>query len=282
MRGRTEAIIAAVLATGTVLFVWVGAAVVGLVTLRKGINQGLAVLAWALLPAVVLAVMGDTGPLATLLGVTAAAAILRLTTSWQWALAIAVLSGLVTTVLLSLFGSEFVASFVKMVDEAIAEVAKQPGAVDVSALQAVGAGPVVIALLGMGNTITVTLCLMLARWWQAGLYNPGGFRAEFHQLRLRPAMAVGLIACGAVLSSIGGDYRVMALLFALPFVFAGFALVHGLAARKNISGNWLGLFYVGWLLLDPLKALLMVLALADSWLDFRSRLGKTPGGMTGN
>ncbi len=73
MRGRMQAVIVAAVATGSVLFAWIGAAVVALVTLRKGTNQGLYVLFWALLPAFIVAWGGDTGPLTTLLGVALAA-----------------------------------------------------------------------------------------------------------------------------------------------------------------------------------------------------------------
>ncbi len=52
MRGRMQAVIVAAVATGSVLFAWLGAAVVALVTLRKGTNQGLYVLFWALLPSI--------------------------------------------------------------------------------------------------------------------------------------------------------------------------------------------------------------------------------------
>jgi len=40
----------------------------------------------------------------------------------------------------------------------------------------------------------MSICLlMLARWWQAVLYNPGGFQQEFHQFKLQPAIAMMLM-----------------------------------------------------------------------------------------
>jgi hypothetical protein len=35
------------------------------------------------------------------------------------------------------------------------------------------------------------LALLLGRWWQAGLFNPGGFRPEFQELRLGRPLAAG-------------------------------------------------------------------------------------------
>jgi hypothetical protein len=100
MRGRAQAVLVAALATGTVLFAWIGAAVVALVTLRKGAGHGAYVLFWALLPAAMLAALGDPGPVTTLLGVMLLAVVLRASHSWSWSLVAAVLSGLLTGLLL--------------------------------------------------------------------------------------------------------------------------------------------------------------------------------------
>jgi hypothetical protein len=87
-------------------------------------------------------------------------------------------------------------------------------------------------------------------------------------------MLLLLLAAGLGLASGGSDYQFWALIFAVPLVFAGFGLAHGVVAVRGLGGNWLGLFYVLWLLLDPLKILLMLTVVADSWIDIRARLGK--------
>jgi hypothetical protein len=133
----------------------------------------------------------------------------------------------------------------------------------------------VAGLLGLSNAFTISICLILARWWQALLYNPGGFRAEFHRLRLAPVLTLVLLGIGLLLSSLGSEYRLWALVFAVPFVFAGFALIHGLAGQRQLSSNWIGIFYFCWLLFDPVKALVLVLAVVDSWFDIRGRLASS-------
>src|SRR5690625_6133709 len=68
MRGREQAVLVAALSTATLLLSWLGAAVVALVTLRKGTRAGLQVLLWALLPAVLIThFMREVGTLAVLL-----------------------------------------------------------------------------------------------------------------------------------------------------------------------------------------------------------------------
>ena len=62
-------------------------------------------------------------------------------------------------------------------------------------------------------------------------------------------------------------------------MFAGFALVHGLAAKKQLGSNVLTMFYLVWLLFAPVKALLLIVAIVDSWINFRGRVadrGQSP------
>lgn len=272
MKGRGQATFAAVLATGTVLFAWAGAAIVALVILRRGLSAGSFVLLWALLPAIALVAMGDTGPLTTLLGTALAASVLRVTASWPLALTTAVGSGVMTGLAVLMFGGAYVEEILRILGEFIAQLQTQaqsqggeaPAISKPSASQILG-------LLGLSNAITVVLCLILARWWQAMLYNPGGFRSEFHGLRLTPPLTVLLLVSGCGLALLGPDYRFWALIFAVPFMFTGFALVHGLAGQRQLGGNWLGMFYFAWLILEPFKLLLLLLAAADSWLDIRGR-----------
>ena len=44
--------------------------------------------------------------------------------------------------------------------------------------------PLLSAFIASGFVISLITTLLLARWWQSALYNPGGFRKEFYSLRL--------------------------------------------------------------------------------------------------
>ena len=81
MRGRLQALLVSVACAGSMLFCWISAAVLALVTLRKGVGDGAWLLLWALLPAGALVVVfGDSGPLTLLLGTMTLAVVLRTTT----------------------------------------------------------------------------------------------------------------------------------------------------------------------------------------------------------
>jgi hypothetical protein len=274
MRGRYQAIGVAMLASATSIFAWVGAAVVALVILRRGPGHGLVVLGWSLLPALAVALWrADLGALTVLIGGAVAALVLRRTVSWPLALVAAVAAGLLTALLLHVAGNAYVDQLIAALRDAFEELRErvpegQGGAlVEPARAQITG-------LLALSTTVTSVLSLLLARWWQAMLYNPGGFRKEFHRLRLPPLLAAGLIAAGILATLPGPDYRLWAALFAVPFTVAGFALAHGAAGLKGWGRGPLVALYVSWLLFGWVKVLLLLLALVDSWVDIRGRLAR--------
>lgn len=275
MRGRVQAIGIAVAGVLTLLFAWVSAAVVALVVLRRGLGEGLFVLGWTLLAALAVALWGgDIGPATALIGAVVAAQVLRSAVSWPYALVTAVGVGLVTALLLQLFGGSYVEGLLALVGDFLEQLNTQLPADEAGRVAAPVASQVT-GLLGFSATGSTVVALLLARWWQGQLYNPGGFREEFHRLRL-PVGVSALLLIGALLvASIGPEWRLWALMFAVPFVVAGFALVHGLAGRRGWGRGALVLFYLAWLIVDWVKLALMVAALLDSGLNFRDR-GRQP------
>lgn len=273
MRGRAQAVLVAAISTGTVFLAWLGASVMALVTLRKGVRQGFYVLLWSSLPALVAAVwLGDIGPLAVLLVTGLGAWILRYSVSWPLALVVISGAGLAISTLLMLVGQPYLQQLAELLQRVVQEASQGLPANQ----QPASPGVVAIAgILGLSAAGTSALCLLLARWWQAVLYNPGGFREEFHRLRLTPPATMLTLAIGLALSSAAPEWRLWALTAGLPLTVAGFALVHGLVGQRGRGGGLLFAIYALWLLSDWVKGLLILLAVADSWLDFRSR-GRPP------
>mgnify|MGYP007047658754 CR=1 FL=1 len=269
MRGRLQALLVVMMGASTLMFAWISAAVIALVTMRRGLNEGAFLLIWALLPAgYMLAQFGDSGPLAMLVGTTVLAVVLRWTVSLPLTLMASVAVGGITGYLLLMFGSgyleELAAMFAKLFENLQANLPEgqrlpEPG---VSTLA---------GMLGLMNTITCVLCLLLARWWQASLYNPGGFREEFHAIRLTPQLSVVLAVLMLAVSMLGVEYRPWAMLFAVPLSIAGLGFLHARAAHRKLGMGWLSMFYLLWLVLDPIKLVVIGIAIADSFADFRKR-----------
>ncbi|EWH02150.1 hypothetical protein Q427_10185 [Halomonas sp. BC04] len=113
-------------------------------------------------------------------------------------------------------------------------------------------------------------CLALARAWQAGLYNPGGFREEFHGLRLTLRELVVLVVLGVVGMVLG--IPSLSMLAWVPLLVAGIALVHGFIGLKGMNGLWLIAFYLLLITTWPMILIVLLVAFIDVFADFRSRL----------
>ena len=272
MSGRFQALLVALAGAGSLLFCWISAAVVALVTLRKGAAAGGWLLAWALLPAgTLMFVYADSGPLSLLVATAVLALVLRATVNLPLAVLCAVpLGGLAGLALMAFSGEQLqqVASYLGDFLAAIEQQLSQGGeAVVLSRPDAAQ----VAGMMGAGTAMTAVLCLLLARYWQAALYNPGGFGQEFRALYYPPAITV-VLALGAVaLAAMGPAYRTWAVICVLPLAFVGLALVHVRVALRGQGTGWLVGFYIAWLVFDPVKLLVVFAAIADSWFKFRQR-----------
>ncbi len=268
MRGRLQALWVALVGASLMLLTWVSAAVVALVTLRRGPAEGGLLLALAVLPAAfMLTRTGDVGPLNMLVGTGVLALVLRWAVSWQLTLLTAVAVGLGTGFTLLWFGEALLERYAELLGRLFEDLqARLPeGQLQVPELSTIA------GTLGFMNALSCVMCLLLARYWQSALYNPGGFREELHGLRLAAPLAIALLSILLGLSFVGIEYRPWAVLFALPLSIAGLGYIHAHAARRGLGTGWLGLFYLLWLLLDLVKLVVIGIAIADSLFDLRGR-----------
>ncbi|XKH00181.1 hypothetical protein LG325_08685 [Marinobacter nauticus] len=273
MRGPLQAGGVAAVTTAVPLLFWIGAAVVGLVVLRLGLRQGLNIGLWALLPALGWALYGqDPTALVVLLQTMLMALILRTSGAWEKALLsgafLAILTGLMLPLMYPALLSDLVQSGIEFYKQYNAEIAQELG----SDLELIIRDTMTASMAGTYFATAVGMT-MLARGWQAALYNPGGFRKEFHSLRLSPVIAVLCAVTMMIGPVLGLNSLLLAWAAGTPLFLAGLALVHGVVARKQWNVQWLVMFYIALLLLGPsLMMLLLVLAFVDSWLDIRRRI----------
>ena len=129
-------------------------------------------------------------------------------------------------------------------------------------------------------SVILIISLLLARWWQAMLYNPGGFRKEFHGLRLGRPLAILMLVLIAVsqfveIAPAKNMATDMATVVWLLFFFQGMAVTHAVVAQVGLGVGWLvGIYML--LLLPPyyVSTVLSGLGFVDTWFDFRRRVGK--------
>lgn len=289
MRGRSQAILSVSLLT---VLSWLfslasllAAASVALPTLRRGGKEG-ALVVLGSLPVVALAGQLALGnalqaggySLALWLPVMATAIVLRETAN----LSVAVLFALGLALIL-------VIGFYALVDDPAAfwgdalqkviqpVIERRGGEVDAELMNqtmqifstyATGA-------VAAGSLMTVLISLLIARWWQANLYNPGGFRAEFTPLSLPMFISLAFLSLALVAGIVGGGMAVFSANLLMPvfmaFVLVGFAVLHALCSVLPSGKFWLAGIYVGLIFVAPMVLLIAVIGLTDSWLHWRSR-----------
>jgi len=265
MLGRRQAIIFVLLSGFFPLLYFFSAAVVALVTLRKGSNEGFLILLWSLLPAGLLWAMGDTSPVFLMLGTYLLALMLRKSSSWQQVILLATVFGLATQFSL-VFQGEYQAQIQQVVDQGLQAQVNQSSQAQYTSEQIVD---LLFSFYGAYHTFMVVICVMIGRWWQAMLYNPGGFRQEFHSLRFDPRIMVfllGLILAGLMdIPPLDGWLP----LFCVVPMLAGLAVTHYAVARKAMGTPWLVLSYMTLLLVPPA---IILLGFIDSVVDLRKRI----------
>lgn len=273
MRGPLQAGGVAALATAIPYLSWIGAAVVGLVILRLGVAQGLNIALWALLPALGWAWIGNEPTvISVLLLVFLMTAVLRSTVSWEKSLlagsSLGLVIGLALPVLFSGMLQEVTEAFMSLYQWAYPDMSQQLGGDLEKAMRSMVEGLMPGTYLGMAVAVA-----MLSRYWQAVLYNPGGFRREFHAFRLSRGVSALCVLLLLVAPVIGINPLLLGWVAGLPLLVAGIALVHGVVGRKNASNLWLVVFYALLVVQGfTISLLLMLLAIVDSWLDIRGRI----------
>lgn len=267
MAGRRQAILAAVLLGLLPVVNFLSAPVVALVCLRHGKTEGLLVLGWAILPALGWAILGDVIPVLLLLGIATLALVLQYSNSWEVTLLAGIGVGIGAQV-----GLTLQPDFLLLMQQQIEQVLSNPEMQgQMSALPPEQMQQLLRAFFGAMLMFLVLVMLMLARSWQARLYRPGGFREEFHGLRLSwkaTSMLVLLFALGSLGAPV---LQQLTLLLVLPLLIAGVALVHGMVGLKKWPPASLVIFYLA--LLSPITTQILVLAaIVDSWYNFRARM----------
>lgn len=268
----------------TLLLAWLGSAAVALAILRRGLQASANVFLFVLLLAAAWAYTGNIVPLSTLLCSSILAVALRATSSWSTVITLTPFVIIIWAGALLVFASDYVALLMVYAEQGLdvfkqqLELAAANGGNPERAEQMLAQMPPLTAEHLLGNLAFMQMLLTLislftARWWQAKLYNPGGFQQEFYQLRLNRTNILVLVAGLVLFSSIEG-YHQWAWLFAIPIIVVGIALVHALVALKQLSRHWLFGFYVIFITFAPVVPLLMMAVIADSALDFRLRLTK--------
>jgi hypothetical protein len=275
MRGRMQATLVVVGCAALPLFFWLSAAAGCLVLLRRGFNDAFGIVAWALLPALVWWYFGEPRTFMVLVGSLGLAMILRASESWVRVLLVSIALGVVYAVVLGAVFREPIEAMSqelqKLLPTMLSGLYEQMSVEERARLGAL-IPPVLNGLIAALLQAVSVLTLILGRYWQALLYNPGGFGREFRAVRLPLVPALLLLVCMLVGPNFGPQAAMLTPLCSVPLVFAGLALIHGLVAEKRLARFWLvGMYITLLVFMQLIYPLLVVLAIVDSLIDFRGR-----------
>jgi len=275
MQGPRQAALLAVLFAALPLMYWVSAAIVALVVLRQGFNKGLNILLAALLPGVAwYAMQQDITIFVVVLGSGIMAAVLRASESLPKAIALSVLVGASSVALLPTLSPDWSGVLEQAAEEYTAAF---EGQMDANMIQEVQPWifPILLGAVTSMLQLFAISALLLGRSWQARLYNPGGFKQEFHTLRM--PYWYGLVVIAVFLIS-GSDpqWGSWMPIILVPMFVMGISVVHGVIAMGRLSSQWLFGFYISFLFFLPyMYALLILVAMLDLLVDFRKRISQS-------
>jgi len=128
------------------------------------------------------------------------------------------------------------------------------------------------AIMATGFLLQMVVVIFIARWWQALLYNPGGFGEEFRQMSYHQGLT--FIAAPVLLWVLLGEppewVVAVGMLLLVTYFLLGLAVTHALLKRINANVVWITGIYV--LLLIAMPYVMTALAMTgftDSWMNFR-------------
>lgn len=290
LRGPSQA---ALVVTATALLAvilmplsWLSGGAVTLIVLHLGVQPVLRVLAIASLATALITWVGLGSPLYVVgiilflwLPAWFSATVLRQTASLALTLQALAGLGLVAVLLLQLMAPELGSVWRETLEQILKPLMDQPtGGVDQQQMQQLLAlfSRLVPGMLAVALVYNVIMGLILGRWWQAALFNPGGLRQEFNDLRLGKSFALVTLAL-LILNLVTASDLLLGLLMVVLSIYLlqGLAIMHGVIAIKKLPRGWLYGLYVLLFLVPQVAVILVIAGLFDTWIDLRKQLSVT-------
>jgi hypothetical protein len=131
-------------------------------------------------------------------------------------------------------------------------------------------------IIATGSVTGLLLGLLLARWWQANLYNPGGFSVEYLSLRMPQRFTIMTLIILLIASVSTGmvselAWNIGVILFML-YAFIGTAIAHALIATLKAKRFLLPLFYISVFIIPQVVFPVAIIGISDTWLNLRKNI----------
>ncbi len=130
--------------------------------------------------------------------------------------------------------------------------------------------------IAAGTVYGLLFGLFLARWWQAALYNPGGFREEYLSLKVRPKVASASILIVLLAWLMSGTVSEICwnitIIFAVLYTFVGTSILHTAFSGMKTKRFMVPFLYVTLVLVPHMIGIVIIVGVVDVWLDLRSKI----------
>ena len=260
-------------------------AAIALITLRIGWQQGvLYTLLGSLVLAIITYLLKQDAPLGVIAGLMAwlpivfFATVLAKTGSWERTLQALLATTIAGVLLFHLYQPDpalFWQATLEQLKPLLKDAYKLSSAETDELIQSMAGW--MTGVFSAAIAITVALALLLARHWQAMLYNPEGFGKEFRALRIGKLFAIIMVACIVLAIATGSVIAIEILIIAVGiFMLQGIALAHALVHQLEMKPVWLiALYILLFILLAQMFVLLAACGIIDNFVDFRRKFAKT-------
>jgi len=269
------------------LFGLISSAAVGLVTLRDGVRQGAVAVGIATLASAAIAAAAFGSPLvvAALLlvlwvPVLGLGALLRYSRSLALTVQAAALVGVVVVLLLRTLVDDPAAAWLALLQPIEALLVRDQVATPQLAKAMIGeVARWMSGAFAAGLVLQWLVSLFIGRWWQAMLYNPGGFGDELRSLRLSRWVGLAGLVLLVVIGvhhgpGLGADVLVV---LSVLWLLQGLAVLHALHHDRRLALGWLiGLYVLMVLFMPHAELLVACIGLVDIWADIRTRMATRP------
>jgi len=139
-------------------------------------------------------------------------------------------------------------------------------------------------VVAAGSVFGLLFGLFLGRWWQAVLYNPGGFKQEFLTLSTHPRLVLGTVIVVIIAWVNSGLVSEVAWNISIPlfvlYTFIGTAVLHAVFASMKLSRFIVPMLYLTLFLIPHAILPVALIGLSDPWTNLRKKISNqhTPNG----
>jgi len=261
---------------------WLSAAAIVLVTLVNGPKSGLMTTALSSLGAGIFAYLIFGSPQVALVFVLLAwlpawiiASMLRQTVSLAYSLQVLTAISLLAVVMIYQLAPNIGEHWREPLDIMVAQLAEQSEDFNLADLKQTEDWIITFlpGLFVSSVMFGTMLSLFLARWWQAALYNPGGFGKEFQSMNLGKFSALCAMAILLIAMAVGNVFSVaLVTVVSVLYSVQALSLLHAAIKIRQVNTAWLFAIYLIMFFIPQVLLLLILLSFVDPWLDIRRRV----------